>query len=78
MFAWTDSERGTFREDFFPPVQIPVVPHTPWVQRNIPIPPDLYDEVCRIIRAKEEAGVYEPSNSAYRLLQSGPFEPTQD
>src|SRR5271155_291520 len=28
-FAWTDSERGHFREDFFP--------HTPWVQRNIPI-----------------------------------------
>ncbi|PIL26402.1 hypothetical protein GSI_12159 [Ganoderma sinense ZZ0214-1] len=65
-FAWTDSERGSFREDFFPPVQIPVIPHTPWVQRNIPIPPGLYDEVCRIIRAKDEAGVYEPSNSAYR------------
>ena len=30
-FAWEDSERGHFREDFFPPVDIPVIPHTPWV-----------------------------------------------
>ncbi|KAI0328793.1 hypothetical protein GY45DRAFT_1218765, partial [Cubamyces sp. BRFM 1775] len=65
-FAWDDSERGQFREDFFPPVTIPVVSHTPWVQRNIPIPPGLFDEVCAIIRKKEAAGVYEPSNSSYR------------
>jgi len=37
-FAWNDTERGHFREDFFPPVEMPVVPHVPWVQRNIPIP----------------------------------------
>ena len=65
-FAWDDSERGTFRTDFFPPVEIPVIPHTPWVQRNIPIPPGIYDEVCKVIRRKIDAGVYEPSNSSYR------------
>ena len=65
-FAWEDSERGHFREDFFPPVDIPVIPHTPWVERNIPIPPGLYDEVCRVIKTKIDAGVYEPSNSSYR------------
>ncbi|KAL1944872.1 hypothetical protein VTO73DRAFT_2492 [Trametes versicolor] len=65
-FAWDDSERGQLREDFFPPVTIPVVAHTPWVQKNIPIPPGLFDEVCAIIRKKEAAGVYEPSNSSYR------------
>ena len=27
-FAWDDSERGHFREDFFPPIKIPVVAHT--------------------------------------------------
>ncbi|KDR81132.1 hypothetical protein GALMADRAFT_36968, partial [Galerina marginata CBS 339.88] len=26
-FAWNDTERGHFREDFFPPVEIPVIPH---------------------------------------------------
>ena len=65
-FAWNDSERGHFREDFFPPVEMPVVPHTPWVQRNIPIPPGIYDEVCKLIKKKVDAGVFEPSNSSYR------------
>ena len=65
-FAWNDTERGHFREDFFPPIEIPVVPHTPWVQRNIPIPPGLYDEICQIIQRKIAAGVFEPSNSSYR------------
>jgi hypothetical protein len=65
-FAWNDSERGKFREDFFPPVDIPTIPHTPWVQRNIPIPPGIYNEVCKVIRTKIAAGVYEPSNSSYR------------
>nr|GAT45999.1 DNA/RNA polymerase [Mycena chlorophos] len=65
-FAWNDSERGKFRPEYFPPVDIPVVPHTPWVQRNIPIPPGIYDEVCRVIKTKMAAGVYEPSNSSYR------------
>ena len=65
-FAWDDAERGRFREDFFPPVEFPVVPHVPWVERNIPIPPGIYDEVCEIIKKKIAAGVYEPSNATYR------------
>src|SRR6202142_129429 len=59
-FAWTDAERGRFRTDFFPPIDFPVVPHTPWVQRNIPIPPGIYDQVCAILHKKIEAGVYKP------------------
>lgn len=65
-FAWEDSERGHFREDFFPPIKIPTVPHTPWVQKNIPIPNGLYDEVCKIIKSKQASGVYELSNASYR------------
>jgi hypothetical protein len=65
-FAWNDTERGHFREDFFPPIEIPVVPHKPWVQRNIPIPPGIYEEVCQVIQRKIDAGVFEPSNSSYR------------
>ena len=65
-FAWDDTERGKFREDFFPPIDIPVIPHKPWVLKNIPIPPGLYPEICRIIKVKLDAGVYEPSNSSYR------------
>ncbi|KAJ3720248.1 hypothetical protein DFJ43DRAFT_960074, partial [Lentinula guzmanii] len=65
-FAWNDEERGKFREDFFPPIDMPVVPHTPWVEKNIPIPPGTYHEVCRAVKVKIDAGVYEPSNSSYR------------
>ena len=64
-FAWDDSERGRFREDFFPPVSMPIIEHKPWVQRNMPIPLGIYDEVCRLIKTKIAAGVYEPSNSSY-------------
>jgi hypothetical protein len=65
-FAWTDLERGHFCEDFFPPINIPTIPHKPWAQRNIPIPPGIYDEVCQLIKRKIDTGVYEPSNSSYR------------
>ena len=64
--AWEDSERGTFRRDFFPPIDIPTVPHKPWVLKNIPIPPGIYKEICTIIKSKIDSGVYEPSNSSYR------------
>ena len=65
-FAWNDTKRGHFREDFFPPIEMPTIPHKPWFERNIPIPPGIYNEVCRLIKRKIDAGVYEPSNSSYR------------
>jgi hypothetical protein len=65
-FAWNDEQRGHFREDFFPPVEMPTVQHKPWVVRNMPIPPGIYDEVCKVIQRKLDAGVFEPSNSSYR------------
>src|SRR5882757_4368967 len=45
---------------------MPVVEHKPWVLRNMPIPPGIYEEVCKIIQTKIDAGVYERSNSSYR------------
>ena len=65
-FAWNDTERGHFREDFFPLIDMPVVPHKPWVLHNIPIPPGIYDDVCEAICWKLQAGTFEPSNSSYR------------
>jgi hypothetical protein len=44
-----------------------MIPHTPWSQRNIPIPPATLGEVVRIIKEKIASGVYEPSTAAYRL-----------
>ena len=65
-FAWMDPERGRFKAEYFPPVEIPTIPHIPWIQKNIPIPPGIYKEVCKIIKSKMDSGVYEPSNSSYR------------
>ena len=44
-FAWDDTERGRFKTEYFPPVEMPVVEHEPWVLKNIPIPPGMYDRV---------------------------------
>jgi len=65
-FAWTESERGKFREDFLAPVRIATTPHDPWVEGNRPIPPFLFEPVCDMMRSKIKAGVYEPSSSSYR------------
>jgi hypothetical protein len=65
-FVWEPGKRGHFKEEYFPPIKIATVPHTPWVQRNIPIPPAIFNDVVKIIKGKIEGGVYEPSNAAYR------------
>ena len=64
-FTWDTLERGHFRDDFFPPINIPVIPHKPWVQQNIPIPPGMYNELCKLVKQKLDASVFEPSNSSY-------------
>jgi hypothetical protein len=63
---WNENKHGSFRPNFFPPIEFPIIPHTPWVEHNIPIPPSIYKEVCGMLKKKIEAGVYEPSNSSYR------------
>ena len=65
-FAWIDQERGSLRQDFFPPIEIPTVKHEVWVEKSIPIPRGQLEEFCRVIKTKIDAGVYEPSNSSYR------------
>ncbi|EJF55462.1 hypothetical protein DICSQDRAFT_73897, partial [Dichomitus squalens LYAD-421 SS1] len=59
VLAFEESDRGTFHEDYFSPYIIPTVPHVPWVEKNIPIPPGIRDEVIKLLREKLEAGVYE-------------------
>ncbi|KAF9470609.1 hypothetical protein BDN70DRAFT_766177, partial [Pholiota conissans] len=65
-FAWTEQEKGKFSDAYFDPVVIPTIEHIPWVLRNIPIPPGIYDRVIEVIRNKIDAGSYEASNSSYR------------
>ena len=65
-FVFEDSQRGTFREDYFSPYIIPVIPHEPWAYPNIPIPPGIRERVIELLKEKIEADVYEPSQSSYR------------
>src|SRR5271156_1595156 len=65
-FAWDETEKGKFSNEYFDPVVIPTVEHVPWVLRNIPIPPGIHERVVDIIKDKIASGVYEPSNSSYR------------
>lgn len=66
VFAWDETEKGRFSDEYFDPVMIPTVEHVPWVLKNIPIPPGIFDQVVQIIKDKIASGVYEPSNSSYR------------
>ena len=56
---------GNFRKDYFETIIILTVPHTPWIECNIPIPPGIYSEVVRIIKEKIKLGIYKRSNSSY-------------
>ena len=64
-FAWEDNERGKFKEEYFPAIEILTVAHILWVERPFRIPPVIHDEVYSIIKRKIDAGVYEPPNSSY-------------
>lgn len=66
VFTWTESERRRFRSDYFPPIKMPVMPHRPWAHKHLPIPPAVKEELLTLLKAKIDAGVYEPSNAAYR------------
>lgn len=64
--VWDEMEKGHFCDDYFPPVIIPTIEHTPWVHRQPPIPPRIRDEVIALIKSKIASGIYEPSNSSYQ------------
>ncbi|GBE81974.1 hypothetical protein SCP_0403500 [Sparassis crispa] len=66
VFAWDESKKGKFSNEYFEPIRIPYQQHVPWALRNIPIPPEICKQVIQVIRNKIASGVYEPSNSSYR------------
>jgi len=59
-------QRGKFKEEYFPPVEIPIVVYIPWVEKPFRIPPAIYEEVYKMIKRKIDAGVYELSNLSYQ------------
>jgi len=64
-FAWNETQKGSFHQDFFPLIKIPVILHVPWALHNIPIPPGIYNDIVKIIWDKIALGTYEPLSSSY-------------
>ena len=64
--AWTEAEKGRFRNEYFSPVKIPVIEHVPWAHKNLPIPPGILEEVIKIFKEKIASGMYERSDASYR------------
>src|ERR1700692_1973237 len=64
--AFEETDRGTLKESYFSPYIIPTIPHVPWEYKNIPIPLGIRQKVIDLLCTKINAGVYEPSQSAYR------------
>jgi hypothetical protein len=64
--AFTEDERGTFKQDYFSDYQIPVTSHVPWMDRNITLPPGRRRQIIQLLKEKIEAGVYEKAQSSYR------------
>jgi hypothetical protein len=65
-FVWDETEKGHFKEVYFQPIKIPVIEHTPWQLKNMPIPPGIYTQVIEAVCKKIALGVYEPSNLSYQ------------
>ena len=63
--AWTKAEKGRFHNDYVSPVKIPVIKHTPWIQKDIPIPTSILDQVIQIFWEKLAAGIYEHLDASY-------------
>ena len=64
--AFNEQERGTFRQDYFSDYQMPVMEHTPWQDKNMPIPKGYYERIIKLLKEKIDTGVYEEAQSSYR------------
>ena len=64
--AFTEDERGTFKQSYFSNYIIPTVEHKPWIEKNIPLPHSTKDKIIDLLKEKVNAGVYEPTSTAYR------------
>ena len=54
-FAWDDTEREKFKEEYFPLVEIPTVAHILWVEKPFRIPPAIYEKVCKMIKKNSKS-----------------------
>ncbi|CAA7264504.1 unnamed protein product [Cyclocybe aegerita] len=50
--AWSEEEKGRFREDYIEPVVIPVIEHIPWFKKSPPFPPAVREKIKKVVEKK--------------------------
>lgn len=63
--TFDEMERGCLKDSYADPYVIPVVPHDPWTEKNIPIPLKIREQVLALIRQRLRSGLYERAESPY-------------
>ena len=64
--AFDDSERGTYKREYFPDYVMEVVEHEPWRLPPIRIPESIREEVTQMLQNQLDNGNLEPSTASYR------------
>jgi hypothetical protein len=65
--AFDLSHVGRFKDTYFSDYKMATIPHVPWQEKNIPVPPALFDKINKIIQEKLENGTYEKAEgTSYR------------
>jgi hypothetical protein len=63
--AFSEADKGRFRDDYFTGYKFPVIPHEPWQEKPIPIPPAWRPGIHKLFKEKVANGTYEPTQSSY-------------
>ncbi|KAF8310322.1 hypothetical protein DL93DRAFT_2062225, partial [Clavulina sp. PMI_390] len=64
--AFDDSERGTFKPEYFPDYIMETVPHVPWQDPIMKVHKALKAEVVDLLRKQKDSGNLENAETSYR------------
>ncbi|MBW0539205.1 hypothetical protein O181_078920 [Austropuccinia psidii MF-1] len=65
--AFSAEERGLLKHSYEKPYKIPVIPHTPWQKKPIPIPKAIIIQYIELVRERIRTGLYEKYTSSYKI-----------
>ncbi|MBW0535275.1 hypothetical protein O181_074990 [Austropuccinia psidii MF-1] len=63
--AFSAEDRGLLKHSYGKPYKIPVIPHTTWQKKPIPIPNPIKPQFIEFVREMIRTGLYEQSTCSY-------------
>ncbi|MBW0582439.1 hypothetical protein O181_122154 [Austropuccinia psidii MF-1] len=63
--SFSAEERGLLKHSYAKPYKIPVIQHTTWKKKPIPIPKPTIPQFIELVRERIRTGLYEQSTSSY-------------